>query len=129
MKGSEDTLSIESSKKGGDVYLDSTSTQSKSDVWLIDLGVSFHMNPHREWFYEYERYNRDVFLSDGGPTKITRHQRLKLLLNNGIIKTLPSLLHIPDPAKNLISIRKWMMQVLKLYSKKIDAKWFEEKWH
>ena len=48
-KGSYDTSSIKkkSSKKGGDVYLDSTTTQSKSVVWLIDFGASFHMTPHK----------------------------------------------------------------------------------
>ena len=47
------------------MYLASTGTQSKRDFWLIDLGASFHMTPHREGFYEYEKYNgRDVFLGD-----------------------------------------------------------------
>ena len=42
-KGSEDTSSIEKnpSTEGGDVYLYSTSTQSESDVWLIDSGSFF----------------------------------------------------------------------------------------
>jgi hypothetical protein len=40
--------------KGGDVYFASTNTQSDQDVWLIDLGASYHMTPHKEWFYEYE---------------------------------------------------------------------------
>jgi hypothetical protein len=42
--------------KGGDVYLASTSTQSDQDVWLIESGSSYHITPHREWFYEYEQY-------------------------------------------------------------------------
>ena len=42
------------------MYLDSIGTQSESDVWLIDLGASFHMTPHREWFCEFETYNGDV---------------------------------------------------------------------
>jgi hypothetical protein len=59
--------------KGGDVYLALTSTQSDQDVWLIDSGVSYHMTPHREWFYEYEHYDGgDVFLGDDLTTKIVR---------------------------------------------------------
>ena len=46
------------------MYLISTGTQSKSDFWLVDFGASFHMTPHREWFYEYERYNGNSFLGD-----------------------------------------------------------------
>jgi hypothetical protein len=37
-------------EEGGDVYLASTSTHSNHDVWLIDLGASFHMTPHRSGF-------------------------------------------------------------------------------
>ena len=40
--------------KGGNAYLMSTNTQSDQDVWLIDLGESYHMTPHKEWFCEYE---------------------------------------------------------------------------
>jgi hypothetical protein len=42
--------------KGGDVYMVSTNTQSDKDVWLIDSGAYYNMIPHREWFYEYEKY-------------------------------------------------------------------------
>jgi hypothetical protein len=38
------------------VYLVSTSTQSRHDVWFINLGAYFHKKPHRDWFCEYERY-------------------------------------------------------------------------
>jgi hypothetical protein len=63
--------------KGGDVYLVSTSTQSNQDVWLIELGASYHMTPHREWFCEYEQYEGgDVFLGDDLTTKNVRRGRL-----------------------------------------------------
>jgi hypothetical protein len=70
--------------------LASTSTHSDHDVWLIDLGASFHMTPHREWFCEYEKYNGgDVFLGDDLTTKIIGCGRVKLLLKDGRIRTLP----------------------------------------
>jgi hypothetical protein len=56
-KGFDSTSSTEektSTKEGGDVYLASTGTHVDHDVWLIDLGASYHMTPHREWFSEYE---------------------------------------------------------------------------
>ena len=59
--------------------MDSTSTQLESDAWLIDSGVSFLMTPHREWLYEYERYNWDVFLADDN---IGDEKSLKLLHDN-----------------------------------------------
>ena len=49
-------------KEKGDVYLVSTSTQSDQDSWLIDSGASYHMTPHREWFFEYEKYDGDDIL-------------------------------------------------------------------
>jgi hypothetical protein len=43
--------------EGGDVYLASSSTHAYHEAWLVDLGASFHMTTHKEWFYEYERYD------------------------------------------------------------------------
>ena len=106
-KGSKDNSSIEnksSTEEGENVHLDSTGTQSESDFWLIDSGASFHMTAHREWFYEYERYNVNVFLGDDSPKKFTGRGIVKLLSNDRWIKTIPGVLHIPGPAKNLIYV-------------------------
>ena len=108
------------------MYLDSTGIESESDFWLTDSGVFFHITPHREWFYEYERYNGNVFMGDDSPKKITWRGRVKLLLNDGRTKTLPDEFHIPSMARNLIFVNKMANAVLKLYLKKIYAKWFEE---
>lgn len=65
------------------------------------------MTPHREWFCEYENYIRgDVFLGDDSIAKIIAPRRVKWLLNDGRIKTLPGVLHIPNLARNLVSVRK-----------------------
>ena len=53
------------------MYLDSSRTHVGHDTWLVDLDASFHMNPHREWFCEYERYDGgNVFLGDDSTTII-----------------------------------------------------------
>jgi hypothetical protein len=47
------------------VYLSSSSKHVDHEAWLVDFGASFHMNPHREWFCEYERYDGGyAFLGD-----------------------------------------------------------------
>jgi hypothetical protein len=78
--GSDEKQSTErkmTPNKGCDVYLASTSTYSYQDVWLIDLGESYHVTPHREWFYEYEQYEYgDVFLGDNSTTKIVEQGRV-----------------------------------------------------
>jgi hypothetical protein len=109
-KGSDSTSSTEmktSIEEGGYVYLAYTGTRANHDVWLIDLGVSYHMTPHREWFSEYEKYDGgDVFLGDDSTTKIMGRGRVKLLLKYGRIRTLPWVLHIPKLARSLIYVSK-----------------------
>jgi hypothetical protein len=63
------------------------------------------MTPHREWFSEYEKYDGgDVFLGDDSTAKILGRGRVKLLLKDGRIRTLPGVLHIPKLARSLISV-------------------------
>jgi hypothetical protein len=107
-KGSDSTSSTKkktSTEEGGDVYLAYTGTHVDCDVWLIDSGASYHMTPHREWLSEYEKYDGgDVFLGDESKTKIMGHGRVKLLLKDQRIRTLPGVLHIPKLARSLISV-------------------------
>jgi hypothetical protein len=96
-----------STEEGGDVYLASTSTHADHGVWLIDSSASYHMTPHREWFSEYEKYDGgDVFLGDDSTTKILGRGRVKLLLNDRRIRTLPGVLYIPKLARSLISVTR-----------------------
>jgi hypothetical protein len=109
-KGSNSTSFTEaktSTKEGGDIYLESTSTHADRDVWLIESGASYHMTPHREWFSKYEKYDGgDVFLGDDSTSKIVGRGRVKLQLKYGRIRILPRVLHIPKLARSLISISK-----------------------
>ena len=87
------------------MYLASTGNHLEHDIWFIDSGV---LTPHREWFYiEYEKCNGGyVYLRYYSPTNIIRHGRVNLKLKDGRIRTLLEQLHIPNLARNLISIRK-----------------------
>eukprot|EP00253_Pinus_taeda_P035023 PITA_35023 len=104
-KGSDDVAST--SNKGGDVYLASSNTHVDHEAWLIDSGASFHFTPHREWFCEYEKYDgHDVFLGDDRKARIVGRGKVKLKLQSGRVRTLPSVLHIPALARNLVSVSK-----------------------
>jgi hypothetical protein len=109
-KGSKESPSTKentSKEEGGDVYLASSRTHENHEAWLVDSGASFHMTPQREWFCEYERYDGgNVFLGDELTTKILGPGKFKLRLIDGSIRTLPSVLHIPGSARNLIFIIK-----------------------
>eukprot|EP00253_Pinus_taeda_P029043 PITA_29043 len=76
-KGSNDAPSAEAkttSNEGGDVYLASSSTHVDHEAWLIDSGATFYFTPHREWFYEYEKYDGgDVSLGDDRKARIIGH--------------------------------------------------------
>jgi hypothetical protein len=53
------------------VYLASSITHADHEAWLVDYGASFHMTPHREWFFKYEKYDGgNVFLGDDSTTRI-----------------------------------------------------------
>jgi hypothetical protein len=109
-KGSEESPSTKektSKEEGGDVYLASSRTHVDHEAWLVDSGASFDMTPHREWFYEYERYDGgNVFLGDESITRIIGRGKFKLRLIVGRIRTLLGVMHIPRLAKNFISVIK-----------------------
>ena len=109
-KGSDDAPSAEAkttSDEGGDVHLASSSTHVDHKVGLIDSRASFHFTPHREWFYEYEKYDGgDVFLGDNRKARIIGCGKVKLKLQGGGARTLLGVLHIPALARNLIFVSK-----------------------
>ena len=83
------------------------------------------MNPHREWFCEYERYNGEVLLGDDRPTKIRGHGRVNLLLKDRRIETLPGVLHILDLARNYIYVSKMGDAGVQIVFKKERYKMFQ----
>jgi hypothetical protein len=65
------------------------------------------MTLHREWFFEYEKYDGgNVFLGNDSTTRIIGRGRVKLRLIDGRIRTLHGVLHVQGMARNLISVRK-----------------------
>lgn len=90
----------------GDMYVAAACmAQSDKDVWLIDTGASYHMTPHRHWFCEYEQYNGgDVLLGDDTAVQIVGRGRVKLRMSDGMVKTIPDVMHIPLMSRNLLSV-------------------------
>jgi hypothetical protein len=106
-EGAPSTKEKTSKEEGGNVYFDSSRTHVDNEAWLVELGASFHMTPHKEWFYEYKRYDGgNVFLGHDSTTRIIGQRKIKLRLIYGRIRTLLGVLHIPGLAKNLIFVRK-----------------------
>ena len=67
--------------------------------------MPFHMTPHRIWLREYEEIEGgDVLIGDDSLTNTIVRGKVCLTLKDGSRGTLPSVLHIPVLARNLISI-------------------------
>ena len=85
----------------------SSRTHVDHEAWLINSGASFHFTPHREWFYEYEKYDGgDVFLGDDRKARIVGRGKVELKLQGGSVRALPVVKHIPTLARNLIFVSK-----------------------
>ena len=129
-KGSDDAFFAEAkttSDQCGDVYLASSSTHVDHEAWLIDSGASFHINPHREWLCEYEKYDGgDIFLGDDSKARIIGRRKVKLKLQGGRVRTLSVVLHIPALARNLIFISKLDDVGVKTVFKKDTCKMVQE---
>jgi hypothetical protein len=65
------------------------------------------MNPHSEWFCEYERYDGgDFFQGDESISKIIGQGKFNFRIMDRRIRTLPNVLHIPRLEKHFIYVRK-----------------------
>lgn len=96
-----------SSDKVRDVYLVYSSTHSCHDACLTNSIDSFHMTPHKEWFFKYKIYDGgDVFLRDESTYKITGNGRDKEKIRDGRDKTLPHVLHILGLTRNPLFVSK-----------------------
>ena len=62
----------ESPDKEGDEYMASSITHVDHEACFVDLGTSFHMNPHMQWIWKCERFHDgDVFLGSDLTTRIS----------------------------------------------------------
>eukprot|EP00253_Pinus_taeda_P034022 PITA_34022 len=127
-KNMESQNEVENTKnEGGDVYLASSSTHVDHEAWLIDSSASFHFTPHREWFYEYEKYDGgDVFLGDDRKARIVGRGKVKLKLQGGRVRTLSGVLHTLALARNLIYVSKLDDAVVKTVFEKDTCKMVRE---
>ena len=76
-----------------------------SDLWILDLGCSFHMCANENWFDTYEKKNGGEFLMGNDPTcKVVGIETVKVKMYDNIIRTFDNVQHIPSLKMNLISL-------------------------
>ncbi|KAL5715795.1 hypothetical protein ACHQM5_017567 [Ranunculus cassubicifolius] len=76
-----------------------------SNGWILDSGASYHMCPKRELFSTYRKVDGgSVLMGNSNACKTVGVGTIKFRSNDGSIKTLTEVRHIPDLRKGLISL-------------------------
>ena len=79
---------------------------SGDNVWYFDSGTSNHMTCHGEWFKELQTLGNRGYVETGDDTAhpIAHTGDVPLSMQDGKVKYLVDVLHVPTITKNLVSI-------------------------
>lgn len=84
------------------------------ESWLIDLGVSFHMKPHKDWFETYhEGHYGKVFLGDSYHYDVVGRGTIRVRMEDGILQTISNVSHVLGLMKNLILVGQFIDESFK----------------
>jgi len=86
-----------------------------SDIWLLDLGCTYHMCPKRE-FSTYKPYDEDsVLMGNNAVRKTVGIGNIRMRIFYRQARTLTNVRHVPDLKKNLFSLRALEAQGCKFF--------------
>ena len=89
------------------VFTIALATHVGENAWLIDLGASFHMNPNRNWFSMYDKFDGGkVYLGDNSVLDIVGRGSIRVNFFDGRIRRFDGVSRIPGLARNLLSVSK-----------------------
>ncbi|PON47980.1 hypothetical protein PanWU01x14_240690 [Parasponia andersonii] len=72
-----------------EVAIVSKDRRQLTDVWLVDLGVKWHMISHREWFHTYEHVSGgSVFIGNDYALEIVGIGTIKMKMYDDTIRTI-----------------------------------------
>ena len=96
----------------------STTTQDDmhDDVWYVDSGASNHMTSRGNWFKELDAMRTPGYVETGDDTvhPIEHMGRVPLVMQDGKVKHLEDVLHVPTITKNLVSVGQMVDQGLQV---------------
>ncbi|MCO5592568.1 hypothetical protein L7F22_046571 [Adiantum nelumboides] len=75
-----------------------------SHTWILDLGASLHVTPHRHWFTTYEETIGTVMLCDSYSCDIVGIGDIAMVMANGVKFTIHNVCHVPALTRNLILV-------------------------
>ncbi|KAG6399999.1 hypothetical protein SASPL_141487 [Salvia splendens] len=74
-------------------------------VWIFDLGASYHLCPHREYFTTYEQIDGgNITMANSDVCKVVGTGAIRKRTHDGVFCTLNDVRHVPQMTKNLISL-------------------------
>ena len=75
------------------------------DEWILDWGCTYHMCPHKEWFFKFEEVDGGVvYMGSGDVSYITVMGSIRLRNHDGSIRVLTNGRYVLKLKKNLISL-------------------------
>ena len=88
----------------------------KEDVWYVDSGASNHMTSHGEWFKEMKDPEKPGYVETGDDTAhpIAHVGDVPLSMQDGKVKYLADVLHVPHITKNLVFVGQMVEQGLQV---------------
>ena len=86
------------------------------DVWYVNLGASNHMTSHGEWFKSMHDPEKLGFVETSDNTKhtISHIGDVPLTVDDGKVKSLVDVLHVPRITKNLVFVGQMVEQGLQV---------------
>jgi hypothetical protein len=89
---------------------------SVDNVWYVDSGASNHMTYHGEWFRDVKNLEKPGYVVTGDDTvhPIAHIGNVPLAMQDGKIKYLFDVLHVPNITKNLVSVGQMIEQGLQV---------------
>ena len=75
------------------------------DEWILDSSCTYHMCPHKEWFFKFEEVDGGVvYMGSGDVSYITGMSSIQLRNYDGSIRVLIDVWYVPKLKKNFISL-------------------------
>jgi hypothetical protein len=79
-----------------DEVLSTCDVSQQNKHWLLDAGASNHMCLHRNWFSIYQSIDDGVvFMGNDFCCKIVGVGSIRIRMNDGYVRTLTDLRHVP----------------------------------
>ncbi|PON45664.1 Zinc finger, CCHC-type, partial [Parasponia andersonii] len=104
-KATSDAYVAEVKDDESDFALVSQSMTSQNDEWILASGCTYHMYPHKEWFFNFEEVDgRVVYMGNDESCKTTGVGSIRLKNHDGSTRVLTDIRYVLKLKKIFISL-------------------------